>query len=235
MLNLPAAPTPPKPQQQHSLWPAVLASPRAGLAAAVAPRRAQDSSLVRSFAADSAAVAQSMQARGVRLLALDFDQTLVSVHTRGIWDAGAADLCGHVRPLFRALLPEVLRQGIVVAVVTFSPQTDLIRDCLARTVGDGAELIIVRGDDGSWQRTAAAAGPDGELGKQAHIASACDEVQRLSGRRPSGPEVVLVDDDEDNIGAARANGHGVWHLHDGSVAELRGQLGGVAALRPEMT
>ena len=57
----------------------------------------------------------------------------------------------------------------------------------------GAAGIIVRGEDGSWERTPSpAAGPDPDskqvLGKQQHLRSCCDEVARRSGHRPTSLE-----------------------------------------------
>jgi hypothetical protein len=128
----------------------------------------------------------------VRLLALDFDLTLVSIHTNGTWTAGAAELRDSLRPLFCSLIPAVQQQGIFVSVVTFSGQTDLIQECLAHAAGSAerAAAIIVRGEDGSWDRTPGPGDPDSKLvlGKQQHLRSCCDEVERQSGHRPASSE-----------------------------------------------
>ena len=143
----------------------------------------------------------------MRLLALDFDLTLVNVHTNGTWTAGATELRDSLRPLFCSLIPAVQQQGIFVSVVTFSGQTDLIRECLAHAAGSAerAADIIVRGEDGSWERSPSPApGEDGSrkgpalallladdaaaLGKQQHLRSCCDEVARRSGHRPTCSE-----------------------------------------------
>lgn len=67
---------------------------------------------------------------GVKLLALDFDRTIVSIHTAGYWQGGVENLVQHVRPCFRKLIRAALKSTLHVAVVTFSMQTDLIRQVL---------------------------------------------------------------------------------------------------------
>jgi hypothetical protein len=192
-LHLPApefSPTPSKPGEPDPRLPALMASPRATLSRCVGPALPEEEGVER-FGADAAAMAHALADRGVRLLALDFDLTLVNLHTNGTWMAGWSDLREHLRPLFCALIPAVQRQGIFVSVVTFSGQTDLIRDCLTHAAGtaEHAAAIIVRGEDGSWERGATANGEGRQgFGKQHHVRSCCDEIERLSGHRPAGSE-----------------------------------------------
>lgn len=91
----------------------------------------------------------------IKLVCIDFDATFVRVHTGGTWSRSAAELRRHVRPLFLALVPLLVQRSVHVAVVTFSPQTELIRDVLALSFpADGiAQQLIVRCDEPSWQLT----------------------------------------------------------------------------------
>ena len=167
-----------------------MASPRASLGRSVgAPPCSEERQ--EQFDADAAAMAQALLDRGVRLLALDFDLTLVNLHTEGAWREGSKDLRPHLRPLFRSLIPAVQQQGIFVSVVTFSGQTDLIRECLAYVAGSAekAARIIIRGEDGSWNRASVAHGEERYgCDKQQHIRSCCEEIERQCGHRPSGQE-----------------------------------------------
>lgn len=52
--------------------------------------------------------------------------TLISEHTVGRWAGSAVDLAAKVRPLFRNLIPLVLENDILIAIVTFSGQVQLI-------------------------------------------------------------------------------------------------------------
>lgn len=86
--------------------------------------------------AECVAIADGLVRFGIQCLALDFDQTLVGVHTHGEFDGCSADLAASVRPFFRALVPLCASRGIVVAVVTFSSQVVLIADVLHRCFPD---------------------------------------------------------------------------------------------------
>jgi len=67
----------------------------------------------------------------VRLLALDCDLTLLGIHTGGGYTQySAVELAGHIRPVFRIFLREGLEAGTAVAVVTFSPQPQLIKEAI---------------------------------------------------------------------------------------------------------
>ena len=52
-----------------------------------------------------------MKEAGINLVALDFDFTVIDVHTGGRWQGSADDLATHIRPFFRHLIPEVNRSG----------------------------------------------------------------------------------------------------------------------------
>ena len=75
---------------------------------------------------------QSLTAKGIRLLALDFDKTIVSVHTAGYWRQGTPKLVEQVRPCFKDLIQAALETTprLHLAVVTYSMQPVLIRDVL---------------------------------------------------------------------------------------------------------
>jgi hypothetical protein len=48
---------------------------------------------------------------GVNFIALDFDRTLIDVHTRGQWDEPYEELFPHVRPIFKTFILLALRRG----------------------------------------------------------------------------------------------------------------------------
>ena len=67
----------------------------------------------------------------LKLIAFDFDETLISVHTGGVWTDSAENLAKHIRPCFKELLLELLKSNdFYVCVVSYSPQEDLIRRVL---------------------------------------------------------------------------------------------------------
>ncbi|KAM3574287.1 hypothetical protein VYU27_003767 [Nannochloropsis oceanica] len=145
-------------------------------------------------------VVSKLKASGINLLALDFDMTVLDIHTGGQWAGKASELCSHIRPFFSSLILEAGREGIHMAVVTFSPQTGMIREVLKEKFGEPlASLIPVRGADGSWVYS----GKGSQKGKQGHMASA---VEELCARCPSlvitRGSTVLIDDDRSNIDVA---------------------------------
>lgn len=76
----------------------------------------------------------------VRLVAFDFDYTLVTIHTGGQWLDSPEKLAEFVRPCFRELLPVLLKAAaypdLSVCVVTYSPQERLIREVLRISLKD---------------------------------------------------------------------------------------------------
>lgn len=71
-------------------------------------------------------VIESLLACGINFLAIDFDDTLVAYHTLGRWTGSSSELATKLRPFFKILLPLAHANGILMAIVTFSPQTDII-------------------------------------------------------------------------------------------------------------
>ena len=74
----------------------------------------------------------AMHRKGIRLLAMDFDQTLISVHSGGRWKDTVENLVKEVRPCIKDLIPASLDKGIYVAIVTYSAQSWLIKDLLKK-------------------------------------------------------------------------------------------------------
>ena len=77
-------------------------------------------------------VVSNLIGKGIKVLALDFDKTIVDVHTAGVWRGGSAKLAEHVRPCFKALIEAALdsKEEIFVSVVTYSMQPSLIHEVL---------------------------------------------------------------------------------------------------------
>jgi hypothetical protein len=176
---------------------------------------------------------QTFNQRGINFLALDFDLTLISIHTGGTYQGSAESLSRFIRPEFYHIISlllnptaETLTPPIVnIAIVTFSPQVQLIKDCL--TIWFGAEIadrIPIRGGDRGWCYEGG--GTQGE-GKQGHMASAVEEIvsshhARLekSGASSTTPDseliinrssTLLIDDDATNIKIALREGvRAIW-------------------------
>jgi len=79
----------------------------------------------------------------INFLAIDFDQTIVDVHTHGQWKGSAHELSTHVRPLFQHLIPAAITADIKVAVVTFSPQCGQIKDVRASVIFNYSRRSVI--------------------------------------------------------------------------------------------
>ena len=73
---------------------------------------------------------RALQENELRLLCLDFDRTILRVHTSGCYEGPPEALVQQVRREFADLIQVALAAGTSVAVVTFSPQAALIRGLL---------------------------------------------------------------------------------------------------------
>ena len=76
------------------------------------------------------AVVSTLVDKGIKVLALDFDKTIVSIHTAGFWTQPTSQLVEHVRPCFRALIQAGLETRLHLCIVTYSMQPALIRDVI---------------------------------------------------------------------------------------------------------
>lgn len=152
-------------------------------------------------------VIDALKAKGFNFVCIDFDQTIVDVHTGGQWRFPAEDLESHVRPFFRCFIPLLLRNDMLVSVVTFSGQMGVITDVLRRAFPEFYEEIPIRGIDGSWEYV----GKGNTCGKQAHMASAATELKNRRGTEITRESTILIDDDEKNIRIALEDGtKAVW-------------------------
>jgi hypothetical protein len=180
-----------------------------------------------------------MRRHGIRLLALDWDLTVLDCHTKNKWWGPAEELAKHIRPLFKHLMEQAIAAEITVAIVTFSEQTRYIRDALGHAV-QGGSGIIVRGGDGSWDSTEIfdcyfdrdLVLTDDEnpghntYGKLPHLASAMREVERRTGGVAiERDDLLLVDDDHHNIMIAGAQQLKTVRFRDNDVNRAFGEMG----------
>jgi len=137
-----------------------------------------------------AKIAAHLKQQGIKLIGFDFDQTLVSVHTRGHWRESTAKLVAKIRPFMKSLLCAVVKAGLPTAVVTFSPQARLIKEVLRAAIGDELTRNIVIIDSKQ-------AGDKQRDGKIPHLKAA---KEKLAGAASATMrQTVLIDDDKTNI------------------------------------
>jgi hypothetical protein len=145
---------------------------------------------------------------GISFLALDFDQTILDIHTGGAWKLTLEELFPHVRPVFAQLIQAAVDNDMQVAVVTFSVQSRYVRGVLDHIVGiQASQQIPIRGGDRSWQYQ----GPGSLAGKQSHMASAVEELEARFEVQISKQSTLLIDDDVRNIRFALGDGtRAIW-------------------------
>ncbi|KAL7574847.1 hypothetical protein ACA910_010684 [Epithemia clementina (nom. ined.)] len=153
---------------------------------------------------------------GINFVAIDFDSTLIDIHTGGRWMGTVEELEGHIRPEFRQLLKAFLLNDIHVAIVTFTPQTLLVKLILEKMTQNDERLtkyiIPIRGGDKTWTYI----GEGSRHGKQAHMASAVEELlQHHDATEITKRTTILIDDDRKNIRHALTDGtRAVWFNPD---------------------
>ncbi|GBG25420.1 Hypothetical Protein FCC1311_016382 [Hondaea fermentalgiana] len=157
-------------------------------------------------------LAAGLKRSHVRLLAIDFDDTLLSLHTHSTWELGPSKLAAAVRPFFMELLPAVLRKGIIVSIVTFSSQRRLIHQTLREAFGQTvARQILIRGMDGSWTPTPNQCAPKSwhscsRRGKTDHVLNIVSKIYADSDVEVTPEQVLLLDDSRLNVMQARYDG-----------------------------
>lgn len=155
----------------------------------------------------------SMVRKGIKLLALDWDLTLVACHTHGQWYGKADELARQVRPVFHELVGAAVASGLGIAVVSFSSQHHLIREALAIALPN--VNFILRCSDNQWsvqeqhlRRYFPRA--KGSPAKLKHVFSAVQQLTQANKENSMDEvapnNIVLIDDDQKNIEHARRNG-----------------------------
>lgn len=151
----------------------------------------------------------AMVSRGVKMLAIDWDLTMVSCHTRSQWYGTAEELGRHVRPVFRKLIIAAVASGLNIAVVSFSAQHKLILGALAEALPTiDTSAFAVRCSDKSWnlpEKALREVFPGASSESQGKLTHLCSAVQQLclsdkeNGLKILPKEIVFIDDDENNI------------------------------------
>lgn len=157
-----------------------------------------------------------MGERGVRLLAIDNDLTLISIHTGGSWSGTAEELAEQSRPIFKILIDEAVAHEMFVSIVTFSSQPQLIQEMLQHMgLKCDVKKIIVRGGLNkvrcgiTGQEMAADIATRARYqgtGKQEHVACSVEYFEREYGCTIEPNQVLMIDDDIKNLEEAKKAG-----------------------------
>lgn len=153
----------------------------------------------------------AMAQKGIKLLALDWDKTVVSCHTNGKWWGDADELEKKVRSVFRELIAAAVASKLRITIVSFSGQHQLIRDTL-KIAFPGVDFIL-RCSDNQW--TVSEKTLRGYFrciptspAKLRHLYSAAAQLCQADKENSvaiAPANIVLIDDDEHNVTNARNN------------------------------
>ncbi|XP_058941173.1 uncharacterized protein [Pocillopora verrucosa] len=146
-------------------------------------------------------IVQKLTSLNIKLVAVDFDQTIINMHTCGVWQFSSKSLVPRVRPSFKQFFKAALSCGdLHVAIVTKSPQISLIREVMEQALPEcDTSRIHYRGADGEWKEVKGVS----KEGKQQHIQSVIQQIEKDHKVKIKREEVILLDDDETNISEAR--------------------------------
>ena len=80
-------------------------------------------------------ITTSFQEKNIKLIAIDFDKTFLSIHTHGCYRGSVENLMEHIRSTFHYLVQEILDspafdRTLHLCIVSFSSQEQLIRKLL---------------------------------------------------------------------------------------------------------
>ncbi|CAL1527901.1 unnamed protein product [Lymnaea stagnalis] len=171
--------------------------------------------------------------KGIKLLALDFDKTIIDIHSGGMWNEGVDKLASHVRPCMRDLMEVASHKGLFVAIVTFHRQEWIIKEVLLKVLPKKvAKKIYIQANTIDFmqkQRTSSvgtsepcnaavstsATSPSTVVrvfmpelnGKQAHIEAVIAAIHRDYNVTLKKNEIILMDDDINNVRIASCHGH----------------------------
>ena len=70
--------------------------------------------------------------KGIKLVAVDFDQTFITFHSGGVWKESVDKLIENIRPCIKQLVEHCLDRGLHVCIVTYFMQPWVIKEMLQK-------------------------------------------------------------------------------------------------------
>lgn len=153
---------------------------------------------------------------GIRLICIDFDNTLLSISTYGKWDGSAQDLSDYIRPVFVKFIKKCILKNIHIAIVTFSSQEQLVNDCLQFVFQNFGNKIHIRTTNqpntSSSKYCNVIKKKIKMLKKNPLMLSVASDIFLKTNETISPKQILLIDDDWKNISTARKSGFKVYHF-----------------------
>lgn len=168
--------------------------------------------------------------KNIKLICIDFDNTLLSISTYGKWDDTSSKLATYVRGSFILFINNCLQKNINVAIVTFSNQHQLVKDVLQIIFKEKALNIIVKSTlirYTSKTRFCSKVLQNNKIKLQRKVPmmiSVIYDIYKNNQIVIPINSVLLIDDDASNIDTARLNGFNTYHYVNNSDISMFTQL-----------
>jgi len=159
----------------------------------------------------------ALQRKDIKLIAIDFDKTFLSIHTMGYYQGATEKLLDYIRSTFYYLIQELLDhpsygQSFHFCIVSFSSQEQLIRKLLQLAFKTSkTSSIIIRCNTVEFMSNI---NDDAFLGKEYHLTSVITEIATRRNKTIQPHEVLLLDDDVSNILIAEEFSHKALEIRD---------------------
>ena len=165
---------------------------------------------------------------GIRLICIDFDGTFISIHTKGKWDKSAIKLTDYIRPVFINLIRTAVKKGISIAIVSFSPQEEIIRECLNHYFQEYMDsiYIVTSNQKRNPKETFCKVNKDKLILKRKvpMILSLCNEIYKKTNKMILPKNTLLIDDDPMNIKIANLSGFKTYLFNKYSEKKMLSDL-----------
>ncbi|CAF2997065.1 unnamed protein product [Rotaria sp. Silwood2] len=181
------------------------------------PIRISSSKYVAEQRAKARDVVLCLQRKKIKLIAIDFDNTLLSIHTSGYYQGTVDNLLEHLRSTFVYFIQEILDSPsfchtLHICIVSFSSQEQLIRRLLELAFKTAkTDRIIIRCNTPEFVSNI---NEQDFLGKEYHLSSVVTELATKRCKTIKPHEILLLDDDVRNILIAEKFGHKALEVRD---------------------
>lgn len=171
----------------------------------------------------------NLKCKKIKLICIDFDNTLISIHTYGKWNDNPKKLVKYVRPIFIKFIKKCLQRKINIAIVSFSPQEQVIRIVLNSIFGKQSKKILIKTTNQKYK-------PDKIFckinrkklilkRKVPMILSVCNKIYKKKKITIMPPQILLIDDDYNNINIAKKSGFKTYLFNKYSEKNIMNDLG----------
>ena len=153
----------------------------------------------------------------IKLICIDFDDTLLSINTFGKWEIDPLELIDYVRPEIIKFIKNSLIKKKYVAIVSYSSQSDVIYKCLQYFLKDDISKIYIMTSNKlnqCDQNYCKNIKKDIIMKrKNPMILSVCTKIFLKYNEKIKPYQVLLIDNDINNIRIAQQSGFNTFYVN----------------------